>query len=119
MTPVVAGHLAAAVLGLILGGAVLARSKGTRSHKVLGRTWVALMLVVALSSFWIVPNGFSWIHLLSIWTLISLAAAIWFIRRGNVRAHKGFMVGTFVGLAGAGLGAMAPGRFLYQFLQAG
>jgi uncharacterized membrane protein len=41
---------------------------------------------------------------------------VWFIRRGNVRAHKGFMVGTFIGLAGAGLGALAPGRFLSQFL---
>jgi uncharacterized membrane protein len=31
-----------------------------------------------------------------------LAAAIYFIRRGNVRAHRGFMVGTFAGLVGAG-----------------
>ena len=37
------------------------------------------------------------------------------IRRGNVRAHKAFMVGTFLGLAGAGLGALAPGRLLYGF----
>jgi uncharacterized membrane protein len=106
-------HLAAALLALVLGSVVLTLPKGTRRHKLLGRLWVGLMVLVAVSSFWI---GFSWIHLLSIWTLISLACAIWFIRRGNVRAHRGFMIGTFLGLAGAGLGALAPGRMLYLFL---
>jgi uncharacterized membrane protein len=61
----------------------------------------------------------SWIHLLSIWTLISLTLAVWFIRRGEVRAHKAFMVGTFLGLARAGLGAMAPGRALSRWLLGG
>ena len=109
-------HLAAALLALIIGGAMLVRTKGTASHKLLGRTWVAVMLVVAISSFWIQRDGFSWIHLLSIWTLVSLAAAVWFIRRGNVRAHQGFMVGTFLGLVGAGIGAFAPGRLLSTLL---
>jgi uncharacterized membrane protein len=113
-------HLAAALLSLVVGAIVLAREKGTISHKRLGRLWVTLMLVVALSSFWILEirdgAGFSVIHLLSAGTLISLALAVHFIRRGNVRAHKGFMVGTFIGLAAAGLGALAPGRFLYQLL---
>lgn len=113
-------HLAAALPALALGAAQLARRKGTLSHKALGWIWVALMAFVALSSFWIFGlakgDGFSWIHLLSAWTLFSLAAAIWFIRRGNVRAHKYFMLGTFLGIAGAGLGALAPGRFLWQLL---
>ena len=112
-------HLAAAVLALILGGGVLMRRKGTASHRLLGRTWVALMGTVAVSSFWLLDinkGSFSVIHLLSLWTLVSLAAAIWFIRRGNVRAHKAFMVGTFLGLAGAGIGALAPGRALHLFL---
>ena len=116
----VAIHLAAAVLSLIVGALVLARTKGTRSHRMFGRLWVGLMLAVAISSFWILEirdrAGFSVIHLLSAWTLVSLALAVYFIRRGNVRAHKGFMIGTFVGLAGAGLGALAPGRALYLFL---
>jgi uncharacterized membrane protein len=111
-------HLAAALAALCLGVLVLARRKGTASHKALGRAWVGLMVAVAVSSFWIFEirkgAGPSWIHLLSAWTLISLACAVYFIRRGNVRAHRGFMIGTLVGLAGAGLGALAPGRALYR-----
>jgi uncharacterized membrane protein len=118
----IALHLTAAVAALITGGVVLARRKGTVLHKALGRVGVALMAVVAISSFWIFGlrhgAGPSWIHALSVWTLISLVCAIYFIRRGNVRAHKGFMIGTFLGLAGAGLGALAPGRALYRFLVA-
>ena len=118
MTTTVAMHLAAAVAALALGGVVLARPKGTSLHKALGRSWVVLMSAVALSSFWIFElrrgAGPSWIHLLSAWTLISLACALYFIRRGNVRAHRNFMLGTFAGLAVAGLFALAPGRALYR-----
>jgi uncharacterized membrane protein len=116
MPPLIALHAALAALALVIGAAVLARPKGTASHKLLGRLWVAAMVGVAVSSFWIFEirrgAGPSFIHLLSVWTLVSLALAVWFIRRGNVRAHKGFMVGTFLGLVGAGLGALAPGRVL-------
>jgi len=108
------------MLALAVGTAVLLRIKGTPTHKLLGRTWVALMAAVALSSFRIFEirkgAGPSFIHLLSAWTLISLACAVWSIRRGNVRAHRRFMIGSFVGLAGAGLFALAPGRALYRFL---
>ena len=113
-------HLAAAFPAVVLGVVQLARGKGTFSHRFLGWAWVAAMAVLAVSSFWIFGlaegGGFSWIHLLSAWTLFSLAAAIWFIRRGNVRAHQGFMIGTFAGLAAAGIGAVMPGRFLSQLL---
>jgi uncharacterized membrane protein len=113
-------HLAAVLPALAIGAAVLLRRKGTATHRLLGRIWVGLMVTAALSSFWIFEirhgAGMSWIHALSAWTLISLACAVYFIRRGNVRAHKGFMVGTFLGLLGAGIAALAPGRFLLQWL---
>jgi len=109
-------HLSVVVPATVIGIAQIAMSKGTRVHKVLGWIWVLTMLVAAISSFWIMEiragAGWSVIHLLSAWVLISLGAAIWHIRHGNVRAHKRFMVGTLLGLAGAGLGALAPGRFL-------
>lgn len=113
-------HLAAVAPAVVIGAVQLASKKGTPSHKVLGWLWVGAMAVAAVSSFWIMEirkgAGFSVIHLLSVWALVSLAAAIWHIRRGNVRAHKAFMIGTLLGLAGAGLGALAPGRLLSKLL---
>jgi uncharacterized membrane protein len=110
-------HLSFALGALLLGVLIMVLRKGTSLHRILGRTWAAAMLAVALSSFWIRSSGgFSWIHLLSAWTVIALACAVYFIRRGNVKAHRRFMVGTLLGLAGAGLGALAPGRLLNAWL---
>ena len=121
MTPIIAIHLTAALVGLVLGAVQLARTKGTPSHRLIGRVWVAAMVVAAVSSFWIESithgHGFSYIHVLSVWTLIALTVALIAIRRRNVRLHRGFMVGSYVGLLVAGLGAVAvPGRVLYVFL---
>jgi uncharacterized membrane protein len=109
-------HLAAVVPAVAIAVTQLFMTKGTRLHRIMGWIWVSAMLVAVISSFWIMEirkgAGLSLIHLLSAWVLFTLSAAIWHIRRGNVRAHKRFMVGTLLGLAGAGLGALAPGRFL-------
>ena len=76
MTPLIITHAAFAGAAVFVGVAVLGRRKGTPSHKLLGRVWVACMAAVALSSFWIFEirrgAGPSWIHVLSIWTLISM-----------------------------------------------
>jgi len=118
--PAVILHLAAALPALALGAINLARPKGTPAHRRVGWLWVALMSGAAVSSFWIFGlrqgAGPSLVHLLSVWTLVALACGIVSIRRGNVRAHKAFMIGTFLGLVGAGLGALAPGRLLAQWL---
>lgn len=109
-------HLAAVVPAVVIGAVQVAAPKGTLPHKRLGWAWVIAMLTAAVSSFWIMEiregAGWSVIHLLSLWVLFALAMAIWHVRRGNVRAHKRFMVGTLLGLAGAGVGALMPGRFL-------
>lgn len=114
-------HLIAALAALALGIAVFAMPKGTSVHKAMGRTWVALMLTVAVSSFWItgLADGFSVIHILSVVTIVSLGAAVWHIRRGNRRAHMGFMIGSFMGLIGAGAGTLAPGRIVASWLYGG
>ena len=109
-------HLAAVVPAAVIGVAQIVRPKGTRPHRILGWFWVASMAVAAVSSFWIMEirggAGWSAIHLLSLWVLLAMSLAIWHIRRGNVRAHRRFMLGTLLGLAGAGIGALMPGRFL-------
>ena len=115
-------HLAAVVPAIAIGAAQMLRPKGTRPHKLLGWMWLLAMLVAAMSSFWIMEirkgAGWSVIHLLSLWVLFALTMAIWHVRRGNVRAHQRFMVGTLIGLAAAGAGALLPGRFLAQLFLA-
>ena len=50
MAPLVTTHAGLAAAALVVGAAVLCRRKGTASHKLLGRSWVALMVAVALSA---------------------------------------------------------------------
>ncbi len=119
MPPAVVVHLAAALAALTLGIVVLARRKGTPRHKAMGRVWVALIVVAAMSSFWIRESAggrFSAIHLLSVWTLLAAAVAIYAIRKRNVVRHRAFMIGTFAGLSVAGALALGPGRFLGDLL---
>ena len=114
-------HIAAALGAVSIGVVVLLLRKGTAPHKLLGRAWVGLMLVATLSSFGLSElrhgAGPSLVHLLSVATLASLACAIYFVRRGNIRRHRGFMIGTFAGLLAAGLAAaFSPGRALQVLL---
>lgn len=112
-------HMVTALVALALGSANLALAKGTKRHRIVGWTWIALMLCVTISSFWIreLNHGeFSWIHGLTVWTLISMLIAIVAIRTGRVRVHAGFMVGTMVGALVAGGFALAPGRFIARLI---
>jgi uncharacterized membrane protein len=45
--------------------------------RLLGRVWVALMSLAALSSFWLtgLREGFSVIHLLTVWTMVAMGSA--------------------------------------------
>ena len=115
--PVLA-HLVAALAALVLGVVMLWRRKGTASHKLLGRVWVALMLTVAISSLWI-PRflHFGWIHLFTLLTLTMLPLAIYRIRSGNVTGHARAMQGLFIGgLVIAGISTLLPGRMLGNLL---
>jgi uncharacterized membrane protein len=118
MSWAVAIHLFAAVPALLVGGATLGMKKGTRRHKAVGRIWVALMLVTAISSFWIQslnPGHYSWIHLLAIWTVFAVVMAVVAIRwRRNWPSHMGWMIGTYAGLLIAGGLAFLPDRLLWR-----
>ena len=108
-------HLMTVLLALGLGTVNLALVKGTPRHKVVGWVWIAAMLCVTLSSFAIRElnaGEFSWIHGLTLWTLFCMFVAIFSIRRGRVRVHAGFMIGTMTGAVVAGALALSPGRFI-------
>jgi uncharacterized membrane protein len=78
-------HAYAALASFALGVVQLARVKGTTGHRALGYTWVGLMLIVALGSFWIhdlrVWGPWSPIHLLSILSLVMLPLGVWYAHR--------------------------------------
>jgi uncharacterized membrane protein len=117
-------HAFAALAAFTLGVVQLARVKGTSQHRALGYTWVALMLIVAISSFWIqgmrVWGPWSPIHLLSIMTLAMLPLALYFARVHRVRGHKFTMLGLFAGaLVIAGLFTLVPGRIMHRVVFGG
>jgi uncharacterized membrane protein len=121
--PIVFIHLVAALAALVLGAVQLLGRPGTRSHRLMGWTWVLIMGIAALSSAAIrgyrLPNiaGFSPIHLLTLLTLVQLPMGVWFVRRGNVRAHRWVMRSMYAGgCVVAGLFTLVPGRFLGDLL---
>ncbi len=107
-------HVAAAFAALPLGGYVLWARKGDARHKALGRLWAGLMVVIALSSLWLrsLTGGFSFIHLFSILTLVSIPLAIVYARRGRVQEHLKTMRGLYIGLLVAGAFSFMPDRLL-------
>lgn len=114
--PAILIHLASTSAALALGVVMLARRKGTVSHKKLGWAWVVLMAVAAGSSFFITglnPGGFSPIHILSVITLLASPWAIHAVRRRNLRSHRWTMISIFTGgLVVAGIFTLLPGRLL-------
>ena len=121
MSPAVTLHLASALAAFVLGGLLLTRRvKGDRAHRVLGWTWVGLMLSVAVSSLWIPAFlRFSWIHVFTVLTFAGLANGVLLARARNVRGHRRAMTGLYAGgLLVAGALALAPGRALHGMLAA-
>ncbi|MGO1166373.1 MAG: DUF2306 domain-containing protein [Janibacter sp.] len=121
MTPLLVSHLVAALIALPLGGYQLFRpTKGDTRHVLLGRVWAGLMLWVALTSYWIrdIRDGeFSLLHILSTVTLVTVTLGVLNARRGNIAAHKGNMRGSWLGLCGAFIGAVAvPDRVIPTFV---
>ncbi len=112
-------HLLAALTAVSLGIANLLLAKGTLRHRIFGWVWIVAMLGVTLPSFSIREanaGNFSWLHGLTIWTLLCMFIAVVAIKRGNVRTHAGFMTGTMIGALIAGGFALAPGRFISGLL---
>jgi len=117
--PLIAAHAAAAGTALVLGIAQLARRKGTRVHRAIGWFWVALMVFIAGGSFAIHNlrqlGPFSWIHALSVFTLVMLGLGVAHARAGRIEAHRWTMIGLFAGaLVTAGLFTLVPGRVMHH-----
>tara|TARA_B100000683_G_scaffold190885_1_gene184016 strand:- start:473 stop:862 length:390 start_codon:yes stop_codon:yes gene_type:complete len=114
-------HAVAAMAAIILGGVQFYMKKGGILHKLIGRTWIGLMVVVSVSSFFIhkieLWGAYSPIHLLSVWTIFSLGLAIYYVRVGNIKRHKQVMIALYgFALLLTGLFTLMPGRVMNQIV---
>lgn len=112
-------HVATVLPAIPLGGYLLLARKGTKTHKMLGKIWVALMISTATSAIFIKTSGsFSFIHLfipMTFWASYKLVAAA---RRGDMKVHKKEILGLYLGaLTIPGIVAFAlPGRLMNVWL---
>jgi uncharacterized membrane protein len=117
-SPAIQLHAFAAMAAFALGLVQFAAPKGTLPHRTVGWLWVALMVGVSISAFFIhelrLWGPWSPIHLLAIFTLLTLPLAVMHARRHAVERHRRAMVGIFLGaLVIAGLFTLLPGRIMH------
>jgi len=116
---IVTWHAFAAIAAIVLGAIQLAGPKGTLAHRVVGYGWVALMLFIAIGSFWIhsmqVWGPFSPIHLLSILVIVTVPLGAWYAHRHRVKAHRATMIQLYaLALIVTGLFTLWPGRVMHE-----
>jgi len=111
-------HAFAAMTAFALGLVQLAAPKGTLPHRTIGWIWVALMLAVSVSAFFIhelrLWGAWSPIHLLALFTLVMVPLAVRHAHRHQVAQHRRAMISIFLGaLVVAGLFTFLPGRIMH------
>ena len=112
-------HAFAALLVIFLGGLQLCLEKGTLRHKFCGWLWGGLMIVVAVSSFFIRDIKFwgAWspVHLPGLWTIFSRGLAIYDARAGQIQRHRQVTRALSIfALIVTGFFTLLPERVIYQ-----
>jgi uncharacterized membrane protein len=116
-SPAIEIHAFAAMAAFALGIVQFAAPKGTLAHRTMGWAWVALMVVVSVSAFFIhqikLWGTWSPIHLLAGFTLVGLGVAVHAARRHVIARHQRAMMALFFGaLVIAGGFTFMPGRIM-------
>lgn len=113
-------HLATVLPAVPLGAWLMLSRKGTARHKQLGKVWLVLMVITALTTLFIRQVGggqFSFIHLFVPLTLHGAWKAISTARRGDIAAHKKGLISLYLGaLTIPGLFAFMPNRLMGTWL---
>jgi uncharacterized membrane protein len=117
-------HLATVVPAFAIGAFQLFRRKGTPSHKFLGKIYMLLMLATGFITLAMPAevgprflNHFGFIHIFSLLAIVNVPLAYIAARRGNIRSHRGAMLGLYLGgILVAGAFAFTPGRMLHTWL---
>jgi len=111
--PLVLIHLASVVAAMPIGLLLLIGLKGAGRHRTLGWTWVGLVAVGAVSSFFLRDlaggGGFSGFHIATAIVAVLLPFAVLAARTHRVRWHAALMVYLLFGIVSTGLFAVYPG----------
>jgi uncharacterized membrane protein len=122
MSVIVGVHLYSALGALVLGLLVSFLPKGRFIHRCIGRLWMGLMVIAALSAFGLssgmIGTYLSPLHGLALFTLFMLWRAYRYARAGRISAHRKTVWGVYWGaLVIPGLFAfLLPGRLLNLYL---
>ncbi|MBT2514349.1 DUF2306 domain-containing protein [Arthrobacter sp. ISL-30] len=111
-------HVVAALYALAIGPIQILHSRRDRIHRTMGYLWVASMYYVCFSSFGIITEGhFTWLHGLSAFTIVTVTLGLVSAIRHNIAAHRGNMIGSYIGILVAfGFAVGVPGRAIPQLL---
>lgn len=93
-------HIGTMVAAVGLTPVMLLRRRGDRLHRRLGWIWVSAMALTALATFGIRglnQGGFSFIHILSVWTLVQVPLIVWAARTHRVARHRSAVRGMTAG----------------------
>jgi uncharacterized membrane protein len=118
-SPAIKIHLATVLPAFAIGTwLIFFSTKGARWHRALGAAYLTLMTATAIATFFIRSinsGGFSLVHLFIPLTLFGVFAALWNVRRGDIKGHRNAMLGLYVGglLIADGL-TLLPSRLLHQ-----
>jgi uncharacterized membrane protein len=111
-------HAFGAVFALTLGTAQMFLPKGHTAHIIMGWLWVAIMVMVAGSAFFIrngAQGSLGPLHLFIPLTVFGLFGGLMGLYRKDARRHGRSMRGLYTGgLVLAGLIAFMPGRLMWQ-----
>jgi uncharacterized membrane protein len=107
-------HITTAIIAIVAGLFVLLQVKGTRQHRRLGRVYVASMVTLNVSSFFIfqLTGEFSPFHVAAFLSLATVIAGLLPLYRrrpaeGWLELHFQFMVGSYIGLLAAAASEVA------------
>lgn len=117
-------HLATVLPAFAIGTYSLLSRKGTPLHKALGRAYLLLLLATGVITLFMSAQigprlfgHFGFIHIFSLLVFYSVPAAYFAARRGDIKTHRGNMIGLYVGgIIIAGTFALLPGRMLNDLL---
>lgn len=114
-------HLFTVVPCVFLGAYLFFAKKGTNSHRMIGGSYMSLMVITAVIALFLPAlvgpqflGHFGWIHLFCLLTLYSVPTALIAARKKQIKRHKWKMIGLYVGaLLIAGSFTLTPGRYLH------